>query len=160
MAYHPSPNNFKKSYSRTCQTSPTNFKKFWRTTWVCNMSPTLILLILPIMRTLIFPTPLGALQNPGIRYPKLRCINLMDRTQLGGYLKWNTNSPSMIYEMMGPNFIWEFYTWIKNDGNCGNGLINVIMDYPLGPWSPKYFVLVLIGNITYWDDSPSYDKQG
>jgi hypothetical protein len=81
------------------------------------------------MRTLIFPTPLGALPTPGIGCPKLRCIFFMAQTQLGGYLKWNNTYPSMIYETMRHKYMWEFCTWIKNDGNGGNGIRNVIQDY-------------------------------
>jgi hypothetical protein len=84
----------------------------------------------------------------------------MDLTRQDGFHKWNTTSPSMILGMMRPNSMWGFCTWIKKDGNGGNGIRNVIQAYPLGPCSPKRFVPILIGNPIFWVDSPSSNKQG
>jgi hypothetical protein len=98
--------------------------------------------------------------NSWNRVPKVEMHKFDGSNPMGGYLKWNNTSPSMIYGMMRPKSMWELCTWIKNDGNGGNGIRNVIQDYQIGPCSPKKFVPILIGNLIFWDDSPSCDKQG
>jgi hypothetical protein len=46
----------------------------------------------------------------------------------------------------------------ENDSGGGGGIINVILDTPLGTCSPKQFVHVLIGNLIFWESSLSCAK--
>jgi hypothetical protein len=78
------------------------------------------------MTILIFTTPLQVIQIPRIKFQKFRCINSMDQTWLSWYPKWNTTSPSRIFRIMRPKYMWGLFTFIKNDGNGGNGTRNSI----------------------------------
>jgi len=51
--------------------------------------------------------------------------------------KMEQNFPSMIYGRMKPKYMWDFYTYIKNNENGGNGIRNAIWDYQIRPCSPK-----------------------
>lgn len=66
-------------------------------------------------------------------------------------IKWNTTFPSKLYRITYWNLEWEFYIWIGNASNCGNGIRNHITDTLHGSslWNP--FLLALKRIIILWN---------